>query len=325
VIVSSRRLVFGVAASALLSATAAASCVYSPTAIDVSITTVGICDRSPAPPREASVSIFVGDDRDIPRADVATCGVPRRAPGDVGNVVLTPAGGRSASFNLEVREGVGCASGPTVGPACIVARRRVSFREHERVVVPIELREECRGNPCPDGQTCIAGGRCVDIPRLGEDAPPPEEAGLPLPIDASIGETGIGPAVDGATLPVHPPNGCGDEGIQCGTGVCRGKDRCCRSANGPSQCAAVCPTDTTFNFACDDGFDCVGLQLVCCMRALPSGKAFESTCSTSCVDGVVLCSPQPCSSLPGKRCLDDRCNVLTCAGAPVTTCSTTCP
>ena len=86
-----------------MATTTAASCLYSPTVIDVNITTVGICTRPVPPAREASVTLFLGAELAVPRAEVATCDPARGPAGSVGNVVLTPSGRRDETFTLEVR------------------------------------------------------------------------------------------------------------------------------------------------------------------------------------------------------------------------------
>lgn len=309
-----------------MATTTAASCLYSPTVIDVNITTVGICTRPVPPAREASVTLFLGAELAVPRAEVATCDPARGPAGSVGNVVLTPSGRRDETFTLEVREGAGCAASATPGADCIVARRRVSFREHERVLVPIELREECRGNPCP-GQTCVAGGKCVDIECVGDACDPaPVDAGadgvvLPLPVDASLLDATDPLPVDASVVSI--PNNCGTVGMTCGAVVCNAGEHCCVSAGNKFECAVTCALSSS-DLACNDGADCFAAQQVCCIRRTPIGR-YESKCEASCVGGTELCSAAACSGLANRRCDGaGRCAVFDCGALSLGACSSFC-
>src|SRR5687767_5624844 len=83
----------------------------------------------------------------------------------IGDIVVTPSAGRGDKFGIRVVVGVTakaeqCAEGKYNG--CVVARRAISFIEHETLQLPIFLSSSCEDVPCLGEpiQTCVLG-QCV--------------------------------------------------------------------------------------------------------------------------------------------------------------------
>lgn len=320
---------------ALPSAAVAASpaCVYPATEIEVRIASEGICTapRATTGAYQGRVTIFVGEDLSLVRAEVPTCEVGRARMdlGDpVGSLVLTPSGARDAEVSLEIVEGEGCvgSDGRRIGGRdCVLVRHVVRFRRNERVDVPVILREECRNDPCAPGTTCVAGRQCVPASCIGiacgGDAavppppPPPADASTPdgvaPPLDASLDAT--------ADASMFDPT-CGEVGVKCPSVACAAGQRCCGQSGAAYTCATTCPGATNIRLACDDGRDCVP-GTACCLR-LVSGN-HVSTCETSCVGGVIMCAPTCTSGLPS--CESGTCAPATCGGQIMPVCGGACP
>ena len=93
----------------------------------------------------------------------------------IGTLAIVPSGSRDDQFDLEVVAGVGvsassCRENIT---GCIVARRRVSFRPHQSLTLPILLSDRCIGVPCDVDQTCDLG-TCTSFADCNESGCPRE-------------------------------------------------------------------------------------------------------------------------------------------------------
>ena len=182
--------------------TAAGACL-APTQVTLHLTTNVPCES------RLQTQVFVRTspltELDPPVAETDRCepSEPR-----VGTLVVTPGGARDSSFGVEVVAGVGvpAASCRAAGYArCIVARRRVGFREHVRADLPIQLDDRCIGVPCGADQTCDVG-RCVPVDECGESGCPGErvDAG-PVATDAGdAGDAGGDATIDDAGPVLSP-------------------------------------------------------------------------------------------------------------------------
>ncbi len=92
--------------------------------------------------------------------------------GRIGSLVVIPSGSRNDEIAIEILASVGghsladCLVKPKGG--CIVARRALSFVEHQSLRLPIAMRAVCIDVLCEPTDTCV-GGACVSakIPDLG--------------------------------------------------------------------------------------------------------------------------------------------------------------
>lgn len=312
---------------------ASSACVYPATEIEIRIASEGICTspRASTGAYQGRVTIFVGEDLSLVRAEVPTCdgGRARMELGDpVGSLVLTPSGARDAEVSLEIVEGEGCvgSDGRRIGGRdCVLARHVVRFRRNERVDVPVILREECRNDPCAPGTTCVAGRQCVPASCIGiacgGDAavPPPP----PPPVDASTPD-GIAPppdaSLDSATdAPDFDPT-CGESGVKCPALPCSAGTRCCGQSGAAYTCTVTCPGATNLRLACDDGRDCPTGNL-CCLRN--TAGTYVSSCETSCAAGSVMCAPTCGGGL--SSCEAGVCASATCGGQIMNLCGGVCP
>jgi hypothetical protein len=191
--------------AALAIAGAAPGC-YGATEVQVQVTTNVSC----SPGTALTTQIFTGatgtsDFGTAPAAETDRCepNEPR-----VGTLTVVPSAARDDRFDLEVVGAVGvqpancraimlaAASAASGGvpktTGCIVARRRVSFRPHKSLPLPILLDRSCIGVACGVDQTCdvgvcVATSQCDDTgcPRERVAAPPP-----PPDADASMAMDG---------------------------------------------------------------------------------------------------------------------------------------
>lgn len=115
----------------------------------------------------------------------------------VGDVVLTPRSddGRNDELGLRiVTKLVPTATCAPGDPNCIVAKRRLRYREHESIAIRVLMSRACAGVDCPGpDQTCVLG-RCESA--ICEDAICDKEHG-----DASAAPDASSPAVDDAGDP----------------------------------------------------------------------------------------------------------------------------
>lgn len=188
----------------IVGAGAAPGC-YRATEISVAVTTTVAC----SPALVMTTQIFTGatDTTDFgtaPAAETAACGAeePR-----IGTLSIVPSGSRDDKFDLEV---VGAVGVPTIDcrnaslgldavapgvlvaaktTGCIVAKRRVSFRPHKSLTVPVLLSAQCIGVPCGVDQTCDLGV-CTPTADCTDDGCPRELAA------GTVGDGEAGVATD---------------------------------------------------------------------------------------------------------------------------------
>ncbi len=112
---------------------------------------------------ERSVVISAGPHPDSAEPIAAT-DAPWGADGNIGTLVLTPKGDKSANVRVLVVLGVAqsalkCSIDAPQG--CIVARRQLAFIEHSSLQLPIGMHALCEGVKCDEDRTCNALGDCV--------------------------------------------------------------------------------------------------------------------------------------------------------------------
>lgn len=208
-----------VVVAALAFAVAGPGC-YGATEIQVEVTTNVSC----LPGATLTTQIFTGatgtiDFGTAPAAETDRC-VPEEPR--VGTLSVVPTGARDDRFDIEVVGAVGlqisecrsimmgAAPDPAPAPAlgvprtagCIVVRRRVSFRPHKSLPLPILLDRSCIGVPCGADQTCDLG-ICVATSQCDETGCPRERASAPG-MDASTAAESSPDAADSG-----PPPRCG--------------------------------------------------------------------------------------------------------------------
>jgi hypothetical protein len=88
------------------------------------------------------------------------------APGELGDLVLTPSGARDAKVTVTVALAVDkdpdACFPPGSSERCIIARRAVSFSKHQARTIDIRLAKDCIGVACDPASTCYAG-QCVAV------------------------------------------------------------------------------------------------------------------------------------------------------------------
>ncbi len=111
------------------------------------------------------------------------------AGNSVGTMVLVPSGDPDALVGIRAVVGVGKNAEDCSSPDyndCIVARREVRFQEHTSLLVKIDLKASCQGNPCDPRSTCVNEKECrgIEIPEgecegdgCGEEVLPPGNGG----------------------------------------------------------------------------------------------------------------------------------------------------
>lgn len=202
-------------AVALGGVAAAIPACYGPTEVRVVVTTTAACDagtmRGLAPGIETQ--LFTGTRGDTffeldPTAETRECspsGEPR-----IGTLSVVPSGDREGRFDLEVIAGVGVAASSCRASGfknCIVARRRITFRPHQSLEVPVLLSDRCIDKPCGSDESCDLG-ECAKIEDCTENGGCPRERGEVPPAvarpeaDASVDAPVLdaGPDVDGEVL-----------------------------------------------------------------------------------------------------------------------------
>ncbi len=143
-------------------------------------------------------------------APQATHGEPWLSDGLLGDLVVTPGGGKDDPLTLRVVLGVGrdpaqCTDADSKG--CIVARRKLAFVPHTRLRVPVVLWLGCEGVVCSEDTTCNYVGKCVSAVVDPNACSSPE--GCVLPGDPS--ESGVAEAGSGDTGVFE--TGPGDTGV----------------------------------------------------------------------------------------------------------------
>ncbi len=146
-------------------------------------------------------------------APQVTHGEPWLSDGLLGDLVVTPRGGKDEPLTLHVVLGVGrdparCSSEDSKG--CIVARRRLAFVPHTRLRVPVVLWLACDGVACGEDETCNYVGKCV--PAALDPAACSSPDGCVLPGDPpGTGDAGISDAGPGDTRDAS--DSAGDAGV----------------------------------------------------------------------------------------------------------------
>ncbi|APR87731.1 BNR repeat domain protein [Minicystis rosea] len=159
-----------------------------------------------------NTSITVGRYPDIEGLPPATITDLCSSDGHIGSIVVVPADVDNAKVAVRVvggkgQDAEGCKA-PEYGPraptptGCVVARRLLSFQPHSPLHLPIVLRNDCVGVPCPDDQTCVDGtckdatvtdpSQCVDPKACDESTLDPVDAGRPDAGDGGPSDAGDG-------------------------------------------------------------------------------------------------------------------------------------
>ena len=171
----------GLGLSALGVAALGASC-RAATEITVTLTTDVPCATLPVSIRVGGTAVQADARGAQAAGDLACSGA------DLGTIVLVPSGAKDDTVALEViaaadGDAAACASPASLGPHCIVARRKISYLPHTSLPLPIALHAKCQGIVCGADATCVADGGCrnatCDASRgceegtLGPAPPPP--------------------------------------------------------------------------------------------------------------------------------------------------------
>lgn len=276
-----------------------------PTQITVSVTTDAACpEDSENRPRLNDIVVLsgrkigLGSSELIPNAQTQQCTAGDKR-NEIGTLVLLPDGGDDPSVEVLIVAGVtrgdsstdpassmsagACASrvnqlASIEGLPCIVARRRLTFVDHNRLSLPIDLDKRCIGEECGVELTCFQGN-CVD----------PE---IVCP--------------DGAAT-CNEPIGCNDEceaSCPSGNASCVDGECACLDCD-PGECAGNCPIGLSGHCA-DNVCECFSCE---------QNEDCDDVCqgSGTCSDGLCICHncSDDCEALPcGPRtfeCLGDQC------------------
>ena len=183
--------------------TAAIAC-YGPTQVTVTLSTDFACGEV-----AMASALFVGADASGDSAVGDQACRQEGAVGELGSIVLVPRADRAARFTLigvlatwpnggSPKDPRDCLVDPT---ACVVARRTLSFFEHDARSFDLRFYRACIGVRCQDTETCVpdalAGGtKCVsnDV-----DAPAPDPCldptacGVTTAVDAGPADAPIDP------------------------------------------------------------------------------------------------------------------------------------
>ncbi len=148
---------------------------------------------------ERNLVIYAGPHAEATKVVARTQG-PWGNDGSIGTLVLTPTGSKSSQLNVRVSLGVArnaLSCSVNVPEGCIIARRKLSFIEHESLQLPIGLHSRCQGVQCEEDKTCNALGQCVsaevnaeDCSNSGRCTVPDDRlpAGVISDVDASISD-----------------------------------------------------------------------------------------------------------------------------------------
>ena len=235
------------------------------------------------------------------------------ADGFVGSLAVVPVSGEDGPLSIRLVMGVDrpleeCSVARPDG--CIFVRRRLSYRPHETLVLPIFLYSRCVGVVCDPTSTCNREGRCLASTvecGASECTPPGEltDGGIatvdaPTSSDAYVSRDssgGDGSARDDAGDAADSGGTAGQGTVECPPAVCSVGQQCCWDPGaGVGSCVAdgtSCGLPNLKQMRCDSANDCVG---GCC--AYSSG----STCGAGCAGQATLCetssdcqAPQTCT------------------------------
>ncbi|HVH48023.1 MAG TPA: hypothetical protein VM925_37070 [Labilithrix sp.] len=194
-------MITAISATLLLSL-GSANC-YSPTQVTVALSTDLDCAEGP---RTRIYKGLPSKYETAPEAEVTTCN-PSVGEAQIGTLVFVPSGSSDSAASVRVvlaRGGKAPAECDSDPANCIIATRSFSFVEHAARNVPIRLLRDCLGTKCGEGETCVAGGRCISnrVECTGDDCglpgePPPD--GTRPPNDGGSIDTGR-PPLDGDVL-----------------------------------------------------------------------------------------------------------------------------
>jgi outer membrane protein assembly factor BamB len=169
--------VFGRASLALFGASVlfmGSDCLQ-PTEITLSLSTNVPCAQM------QGVTIAVGDASEVetmaPQTETQACS----SSGNVGTIVVIPAGSKSAEIDVKVVGGVNrdptTCTAPSYGTGCIVARRSLAFIPHTPLVLDIGLSLACDGVVCPTDETCVQGACTSSLVQNPQDCTQPGTCG----------------------------------------------------------------------------------------------------------------------------------------------------
>jgi hypothetical protein len=323
----------GLPLSLSLAAVAALGSCRDPTEITLQLTTDFDCAQLGANPGTTSISVAPSlASITLPTTTIPSCDAQHAD--DLGSLVLVPSGDGD-DVAVEIVAGVGreaCTPDAPDVTACIVAKRRIRFVKHERLVLPIVLRGVCAGVTCTGDLTCIDGqcasslvdtGSCpggvcaaeTDASATRPDAIAPE----PLVVDAGrdaatdgTSDAKLDARLDGPVCAQVGPAPSTPKEIDCPLGkvsaICTiPRNRCCGSSCAPAT--NLCSAQPTSD--CDESADC-GSGMVCCLAAGAFGPT--AACAPTC--------PPTTHQLCKSSCDCGGCAVAPCA---VATCDGKCP
>ncbi len=140
-----------------------------PTQVTLEITTNLECGaEEPSAGALFETAITAGPTPDLPRETRATtraCSSDGAGRSEIGTLTLVPTDGASRAYALVVGS-IGetpasecllaaLAPAPAAAPACVVARRTISFAPHKSLSLPVFLDRQCAGVLCDADSTCV--------------------------------------------------------------------------------------------------------------------------------------------------------------------------
>ncbi len=286
--------------------------------------------QSPVQNELGTLVLLPGDGDDKTVEIIVIAGVESQATNP--NIQAIAKQQTSEQCKLLIQEGGLAAVG---GTACIVARRRLSFIDHTRLVVPIDLDTRCIGKECDESSTCYQGN-CVPItiecPEQGGDCSTPPSCGgqaCDEQCDSRSGECKDGQCGCGDCDAVKCANHCELSGFvgSCEDNQCVCQPRCEAQActdlcNGTcSEDGTACNCDTCDEVQCGM-FPCPAGGFAQCLQPEDlcgcPGCVSEEDCAVlplPCTDGQLPdCVPGDPTSFCVCTCDDDEC-AADCGGS----------
>lgn len=221
------------------------------------------------------------------------------ADGTIGTLVVVPGSSDDAKLAIKLVAGVDRPPSQCKPPdyfGCIVARRILQYRAHERLRLPVLLDLDCKNVPCDAVSTC-ARGACVDatVGCSGDRCNDPGEPG-------NVGEGGISfvdATSDSSTdargdAPADAPatDATVDGGKDASSGGTPGKIDCLQSTCNLSAGERCC-----FDANQQTGF-CVGVMVACIVDPM-TGRSQVSCDGDEDCNGGMRC----CVSMTGLACM----------------------
>lgn len=318
-----------------------------PTQVMLIVTTDAGCPASDDRPRLNDVFIVSGRDivlgvEDLtPNAETSACefqetDVFDRKISRVGSLALLPGDGDDKSVEVLIVAGVTRGDDTTdpnismragqcagyvnrkesiEGKPCIVARRKLTFVDHNRLVLPVELDTRCIGEECGEDLTCFQGN-CVppDVVCTDVDG---EDCADPVTCENECEEnctSGTAECVGGECQCL----GCDEEECSASCfptfGACVEDDSTCvcQAACDPDECDELCGGSGECNGSSCECATCIDAQ--CEMEACPTSRTGFSSCTE--IDGVDTCF------CPDDDCVDETCGMMECGTGQVGECLT---